>query len=67
MTTAAETLPRPARASFASRTWRFVARQSLTVYALLVVAYLMLPIVVVIMFSFNHPTGRFNYVWHAVL
>jgi spermidine/putrescine transport system permease protein len=64
MTTAAETLPRPARASFASRAWRFVARQSLSVYAFLVVAYLMLPIVVVILFSFNHPTGRFNYVWH---
>jgi spermidine/putrescine transport system permease protein len=64
MTAAAETLPRTARASFASRAWRLVARQSLTVYALVVVAYLMLPIVVVILFSFNHPTGRFNYVWH---
>jgi spermidine/putrescine transport system permease protein len=64
MTTAAETLPRPARASIASRTWRFVARHSLTVYALLAVGYLMLPIAVVILFSFNHPTGRFNYVWH---
>jgi spermidine/putrescine transport system permease protein len=64
MTTAAETLPVPARVGLASRTWRFVARHSLTVYALLAVAYLMLPIVVVILFSFNHPTGRFNYVWH---
>jgi len=64
MTTAAETLPRQARASFASRAWRFVARHSLTVYAILAVAYLMLPIAVVILFSFNHPTGRFNYVWH---
>jgi spermidine/putrescine transport system permease protein len=47
-----------------SRTWRFVARHALTVYALLAVAYLLLPIVIVILFSFNHPTGRFNYVWH---
>jgi spermidine/putrescine transport system permease protein len=30
---------------------------------LLVVAYLMLPIAVVILFSFNHPSGSFNYVW----
>jgi spermidine/putrescine transport system permease protein len=65
MTTAAEALARPPRASVASRVWRFVARHALTVYALLVVAYLMLPIAVVIMFSFNHPTGRFNYVWNS--
>ena len=64
MTTAAEALPTPARGGFISRTWRFVARHSLTVYALLAVAYLLLPIVVVILFSFNHPTGRFNYVWN---
>ena len=65
MTTAAEALPTPARVGVMSRTWRFVARHSLPVYALLVVAYLLLPIVVVILFSFNHPTGRFNYVWNS--
>jgi spermidine/putrescine transport system permease protein len=65
MTTAAETLPSRPRVSASSRAWRFVARHSLTVYALLAVAYLILPIVVVILFSFNNPPGRFNYVWHA--
>src|SRR5436190_272943 len=64
MTTAAEALPTRARVGVMSRTWRFVARHSLTVYALLAVAYLLLPIVVVILFSFNHPTGRFNDVWN---
>ena len=63
MTTVAA-LPPQARRSVASRTWAFVKRHALTVYALLVVGYLMLPIAVVIMFSFNHPTGRFNYVWN---
>jgi len=43
--------------------WQLVKRHSLTVYALLVVGYLMLPIAVVILFSFNKPAGRFNYVW----
>ncbi|HLE99605.1 MAG TPA: ABC transporter permease [Gaiellaceae bacterium] len=38
-------------------------RHALTAYALLVVGYLMLPIAVVILFSFNKPRGRFNYVW----
>ena len=49
--------------SAAARTWRFVKYHSLTVYALAVCVYLMLPIFVVIMFSFNAPQGRFNYVW----
>ena len=47
-----------------SRAWRFVKHHSLTVYALLVCAYLLLPIAVVILFSFNAPEGRFNYVWN---
>jgi spermidine/putrescine transport system permease protein len=38
-------------------------RHALTAYALLVVGYLLLPIAVVILFSFNNPAGRFNYVW----
>jgi spermidine/putrescine transport system permease protein len=45
--------------------WSFVKRHALTVYALLAVGYLMLPIAVVIMFSFNDPEGRFNYVWQG--
>jgi spermidine/putrescine transport system permease protein len=40
-----------------------VRRHWLTVYAFLAVGYLMLPIAVVILFSFNDPAGRFNYVW----
>ena len=47
-----------------TRTWRFVKHHALTVYALLVCVYLLLPIAVVILFSFNRPEGRFNYVWN---
>jgi spermidine/putrescine transport system permease protein len=43
----------------------FVRRHVLTAYSLLAFAYLLLPIAVVIAFSFNSPTGRFNYTWHA--
>jgi spermidine/putrescine transport system permease protein len=42
---------------------RFAKRHLLTAYAILVLVYLMLPIAVVILFSFNRPSGRFNYVW----
>jgi len=62
MTSMTASSPR-ARLRLVTRTWAFVKRHSLTVYALLVIAYLMLPIAVVILFSFNNPTGRFNYVW----
>jgi spermidine/putrescine transport system permease protein len=41
----------------------FVKRHILGAYAVLAIGYLMLPIFVVILFSFNKPAGRFNYVW----
>ena len=37
----------------------------LTVYAALAFAYLLLPIAVVLLFSFNAPKGRFNYLWEG--
>jgi spermidine/putrescine transport system permease protein len=64
MTTASEALAPSIRLGIGARAWRFVKRHALTAYALLAVGYLMLPIAVVILFSFNHPTGRFNYVWN---
>jgi spermidine/putrescine transport system permease protein len=39
--------------------------EALTIYAALAFAYLMLPIAVVIAFSFNHPKGRFNFTWQG--
>ncbi len=37
----------------------------MTVYALLAFAYLLVPIGVVIVFSFNDPAGRFNFTWQG--
>ena len=42
-----------------------IRRQALTAYALLAFGYLLLPIAVVIAFSFNDPVGRFNYTWQG--
>jgi spermidine/putrescine transport system permease protein len=56
---------RTPRESTASRTWAFVKHHVLTVYALLAFTYLMLPIAIVIAFSFNNPKGRFNYTWSS--
>jgi spermidine/putrescine transport system permease protein len=48
-----------------SATLQFVRHHVLTAYAVLVFAYLLVPIAVVIMFSFNDPKGRFNYTWQG--
>jgi spermidine/putrescine transport system permease protein len=48
-----------------SGTLAFVKRHALTVYAALAFTYLLLPIAVVILFSFNKPKGRFNYLWEG--
>jgi spermidine/putrescine transport system permease protein len=48
-----------------ARAWAFVKRHVLTVYSVLFFVYLMLPIAVVVLFSFNHPSGKFNYVWQG--
>src|SRR5919205_2897050 len=61
---AAETQPRRVGTALSSG-WAFVRHHVLTVYSILFFAYLMLPIVVVVMFSFNHPSGKFNYVWQG--
>ena len=62
MTTYAATAPRP---SVLARSWALVRRHVLTVYAVLAFTYLLLPIAVVIAFSFNDPAGRFNYTWQG--
>jgi spermidine/putrescine transport system permease protein len=54
-----------ARARRRAGLWTLVKRHVLAAYALLVVGYLMLPIVVVILFSFNAPKGRFNFIWQG--
>ena len=61
MSAVAATAPR--RHGVGAGVWTFVRHHVLTVYALLAFTYLMLPIAVVIAFSFNQPAGRFNYVW----
>jgi spermidine/putrescine transport system permease protein len=42
-----------------------VRGRALDVYAFLAIGYMLLPIAVVILFSFNNPAGRFNYVWQS--
>jgi spermidine/putrescine transport system permease protein len=43
----------------------FVRAHALTAFAILAFVYLMLPIAVVVLFSFNDPIGRFNFTWQG--
>jgi spermidine/putrescine transport system permease protein len=44
---------------------RFIRKNLLTAYAILAFAYLLVPIAVVIAFSFNDPGGRYNFTWQG--
>jgi spermidine/putrescine transport system permease protein len=61
MTTVAATIA-PRRSS---RAWAGARHHTLTVFAMLAFAYLLLPIAIVLAFSFNDPVGRFNFTWQG--
>jgi spermidine/putrescine transport system permease protein len=49
--------------SRAARAWRWLREHAVNIVAALVVVYLLLPIAVILLFSFNNPSGRYNYTW----
>ena len=49
----------------AANVWAFVKHHILTAYSILFFVYLLLPIAVVVVFSFNDPLGRFNFTWQG--
>ncbi len=53
-----------ARPNILSKVWAFVRHHILTAYSILFFVYLLLPIAVVVVFSFNNPPGKFNYTWN---
>jgi spermidine/putrescine transport system permease protein len=65
VTVAAERLPARRRAGVLTRVLGFVRHHILTAYAILAFAYLLLPIAIVVIFSFNDPVGRFNLTWQG--
>jgi spermidine/putrescine transport system permease protein len=44
---------------------RWLLDQSLNLYAALALIYLLAPIAIIILFSFNDPVGRFNFTWQG--
>jgi len=46
-----------------AQAWRWLREHAVNIVAALVVVYLLLPIAVILLFSFNDPSGRYNYTW----
>src|SRR3954453_22863738 len=43
--------------------WRWLRQHAVNIVAALVVLYLLVPIVVILVFSFNDPAGKYNFTW----
>ncbi|HXV06275.1 MAG TPA: ABC transporter permease [Solirubrobacterales bacterium] len=43
--------------------WRWLREHAVNIVGGLVVLYLLIPIAVILLFSFNNPQGRYNYTW----
>lgn len=48
-----------------SGAWRWIRHHAIAFYAALAVAYMLIPIAVIGVFSFNDPDGKFNYTWRG--
>jgi spermidine/putrescine transport system permease protein len=53
------------RRPLGDRIGRFLDRHLIRLYAILAVLYLLLPIAVIALFSFNDPAGRTNFAWRG--
>ena len=48
-----------------SAAWRWLRYHAVTIFGALAIVYLLLPIVLIAVFSFNDPKGKFNYSWQG--
>ncbi|MGH2993993.1 MAG: ABC transporter permease [Solirubrobacterales bacterium] len=51
--------------SLPARAWKWLRENAISLYAGLAIAYLLIPIAVIIAFSFNDPAGRYNFTWEG--
>ncbi len=51
------------RESAPARAWKWLREHAINIYAVLAIAYLLIPIAVILVFSFNDPVGKYNYTW----
>ncbi len=52
-----------AGASAPAHAWRWLREHAVLIVGVLVIAYMLVPIAVIFVFSFNDPAGRYNFTW----
>src|SRR5918995_505308 len=48
-----------------SRAWKWLCQHAITLYGVFAIAYMLIPIFVIIVFSFNDPLGKYNFTWEG--
>ena len=56
---------RERRLSVGSRAWKWVREHAIVIYGVVAIAYMLIPIGLIIVFSFNDPAGKFNFTWQG--
>ena len=51
--------------SLPARAWKWLRENAITIYGGLAIAYMLIPIAVIIVFSFNDPLGKYNFTWEG--
>ncbi|GAA4602078.1 spermidine/putrescine transport system permease protein [Actinoplanes octamycinicus] len=60
-----QTLERPTSAPAAQRRRRLTGERAMFLYTWLIIAWLVVPILIMIVFGFNDPKGRYNQTWQG--
>jgi spermidine/putrescine transport system permease protein len=53
------------RLSAGSRAWKWIRENAIVIYGVIAIAYMLIPIGLIIVFSFNDPAGKFNFTWQG--
>jgi spermidine/putrescine transport system permease protein len=53
------------RLSAGSRAWKWLREHAIVIYGALAIAYMLIPIALIVVFSFNDPAGKFNFTWQG--
>jgi spermidine/putrescine transport system permease protein len=49
--------------SWMANSWRWLREHAVNIFAGLVIVYMLIPIAVIFVFSFNDPAGKYNFTW----
>ena len=58
-------MPKRRELSTASRAWNWLKHNGIVIYGGLAIAYMLIPIALIVVFSFNDPAGKFNFTWQG--